>query len=284
MVIAIFAMIGRIILLGFERILFKKAGKDQNSLVSTFWLFGLAAVFQIPLLFIYPFTFQDFLNAAPSAAIYTITFSIYVYVLSNYEVSLVTPFYNFNVFFLLLLSVIFLDETFTIFKIVGIFLLFFGTLFLNQEESILKSFKSVYKNRGCQLMIVVSLLMAIGRVLDRNKIEETSPPIYSFALYFLTGLYIGVILLVQRKGKLIIESFKSQPKEFLAGGAANAYSYLFLLIAFTEMEVSVAEPLSMLSVILSIILSYFFFREKIKNRLVGALIMFSGAILLVLGV
>lgn len=277
-------MIGRIILLGFERILFKKAGKDQNSLVSTFWLFGLAAVFQIPLLFIYPFTFQDFLNAAPSAGIYTITFSIYVYVLSNYEVSLVTPFYNFNVFFLLLLSVIFLDEAFTIFKILGIFLLFFGTIFLNKNESILESFKSVYKNRGCQLMIVVSLLMAVGRVLDRNMIEETSPPIYSFALYFLTGLYIGIILLFQRKGKLIVESFKSQPKEFLAGGAANAYSYLFLLIAFTEMEVSVAEPLSMLSVILSIILSYFFFKEKIKNRLIGALIMFSGAILLVIGI
>ncbi len=284
MLIAIFAMIGRIILLGFERILFKKAGKDHNSLVSTFWLFGLASFFQIPLLFIYPFGMQDFLNAAVSAGIYTVTFSIYVYVLSNYEVSLITPFYNFNVFFLLILSVIFLDEVFTLFKIVGIFLLFFGTLFLNKEESLLKSLKSVYKNRGCQLMIVVSLLMAVGRVIDRKMINETPPPIYSFALYFLMGVYIGIILLIQRKGHLIITAIKTQPKEFLTGGAFNAYSYLFLLIAFTQMEVSVAEPLSMLSVILTIILSYFYFKESIKNRLVGALIMFGGAILLVLGI
>ena len=109
MIFPILALIGRILLLGCERILFKQAGEDEDPVVSTFWLFGLAAILQIPILLFFPFTLAEFSYAALAAGIYTVSFIIYVYVLSNYEISLVTPFYNFNVLFLLLLSIIFLD-------------------------------------------------------------------------------------------------------------------------------------------------------------------------------
>ncbi|MHA1646641.1 MAG: DMT family transporter [Promethearchaeota archaeon] len=280
--IAALAMTGRIILLGFERIVFKQAGEKKNSLIATFWLFSLAAVLQLPLLFFFPFHAKDFLNATISAAIYTVTFSIYVYVLSNYEVSLVTPFYNFNVFFLLILSVIFLHESFSWLKLLGIALLFYGTTFLNKKHTFLESIKAVYKNRGCILMIIASFLMAIGRIIDRSMIKETPPAIYSFALYAWMGIYLGIWLLIHKQGEETIQVFKERPKSFLLGGAINAYSYLLLLIAFLEIEVSVAEPLSMLSVLLTIILSGLIFKEKIKDRLIGGAVMVLGAILLVL--
>ena len=281
-IIAVSALTGRILLLGYERIAFKKAGKEKNSMISTFLLFFIATIILLPILFFYSWDSNVLLYAFPSAAIYTAAFLIYIYVLSNYEVSLVVPFYNFNVFFLLILSIIFLEETFNSLKFLGILMLFLGTIFLSKESRFFDSLKAVYKNRGCQLMMLVSILMAIGRVLDTNLVKSFNSGEYAFSLYLLISFDIFIILLLTKKVKNIIPTFKSRPKEFLIGSATNAFTYLFLLIALIEMELTFAEPLSMLSVIISIIFSYIFFKEKIRDRLIGGIIMSIGAILLII--
>ena len=281
-IIAGSALTGRILLLGYERIAFKKAGKEKSSMISTFLLFFIPTFLLLPILFFYSWNFMVLLFAFPSAAIYTAAFLIYIYVLSNYEVSLIVPFYNFNVFFLLILSIIFLGETFNFLKLIGIILLFLGTSFLNKEERLLDSIKAVYKNKGCQLMILVSMLMAVGRVIDTFLVRSFNPGEYSIALYFLISFDIFIIILFTKKVKDIIPTFKSRPKEFLIGSGTNAFTYLFLLIALTEMELTIAEPLSMLSVIITIIFSYIFFKEKIKDRLIGGIIMSIGAVLLII--
>lgn len=280
--IAILALTGRILILGYERIVFKQAGEEKDTIISTFWLFFLAAVLQIPLLFFFPATWLDYARAAPSAFIYTVTFSIYVYSLSNYDISLITPFYNFNVFFLLILSIIFLDEEFYWFKLGGIFLLFYGTTYLNKQQNIWESIKAVYSNRGCQLMIICSLLMAIGRIIDRQMINTTPAPVYSFSLYFFMGIYLILYLTIRRQLPETWQTLTSRKKYFIIGGLTNAYSYLLMLVAFLFIEVSVAEPISMLSVIVTIFLSALVFKEDIKHRLIGALIMVIGAGLLLI--
>ena len=131
-------------------------------------------------------------------------------------------------------------------------------------------------------MMVVSILMAIGRVLDTYLVGTFNPGEYSIALYFLISFDIFIIIIFTKKVKDIIPTFKSRPKEFLIGSGTNAFSYLFLLIALTEIELTIAEPLSMLSVIISIIFSYIFFKEKIRDRLIGGVIMSIGAILLII--
>ena len=131
-------------------------------------------------------------------------------------------------------------------------------------------------------MMVVSILMAIGRVLDTYLVDTFNPGEYSIALYLLISFDIFIIILFTKKVKDIIPTFKSRTKEFLIGSGTNAFSYLFLLIALTEMELTIAEPLSMLSVIISIIFSYIFLKEKIKDRLIGGIIMSIGAVLLII--
>jgi transporter family protein len=48
------------------------------------------------------------------------------------------------------------------------------------------------------------------------------------------------------------------------------------------MEVSLAEPLSMLGTLISVILARFMFGEAIRDRLVGAMVMIGGAWLMFL--
>ena len=65
-----------------------------------------------------------------------------------------------------------------------------------------------------------------------------------------------------------------------AAGAVNAYSYVLLLVAFRSYEVSVVEPVTMLGTIVTVVLAWLVFKEKILPRLPGIIIMLISAALL----
>lgn len=271
-------------LLGYERIIIKKLGDKSNSEAATFLFFGVASLFFLPFLFIVPPPpdYGFLVYVILSSAIYSVAFVLYVKSLSMGEASLVSPLYNFNIFFLLILSVIFLSETLSLFKIFGLCLLFYGASFLNKQRNILLSFKSLFKDRACVLMILCSLFMAIGRVIDAFVIQTISPLAYAFSIYVGISLFLFIYLIYIKRVKESVRLLKTKPKISITAGAVNAYSYLLLLIALTAIEVSIAEPFSMLGMIVTVVLAYFIFKESIKNRLIGVFIMIFGAFLLYL--
>lgn len=282
----ILVMMGRVTLLGYERIEFKRAGEKQDPLVSTFLLFAIAGVMLLPMLIFASFEgIEGLLYALLSGTVYSVAFVLYVYVLSNYEASLVSPLYNFNVFFLFILSLLFLEEAFFWFKLVGIVLLFIGTSLLDIKHSLKDSIVAVFTNRGCLLMIVVSLLIAIGRVIDGLFVKSTPDPfLYAIIQYWIISLYLFITILITQRIKLIKPAIVSHYKYFLLGSFANAYSYILLLvsIAIFGMELSIAEPLSMLSLLVTIGLSGWILKEKVKGRWLGAILMVLGGLVLVI--
>ncbi len=280
---------GRVFLLGYERIEFRKAGENQDPTVSTFLLFAIAGVMLLPMLVFASFEgAEGVLYALISGTVYSVAFVLYVYVLSNYDVSLVSPLYNFNVLFLFVLSIIFLSEfalnTFW-FRLGGILLLFIGTSLLDIKHSLKASIKAVFSNKGCLLMIFVSLLIAIGRVIDGLFVKYTPDPfLYAIIQYWVISLYLFIFILATNKLKLIKTTILSNYKHFLLGSFANGYSYMLLLISISlfGLDISIAEPLSMLSLLVTMGLSAWILKEKIKGRVLGAILMLIGSILLVL--
>ncbi len=279
-------MIGRVALLGYERIEFKKAGENQDPLVSTFLLFAIAGVMLLPVLIFASFEgVEGLVYATISGTVYSVAFVLYVYVLANYEASLVSPLYNFNVFFLFILSMIFLGENFFWFKLAGIFLLFVGTSLLDIKHSLKESIVAVFTNRGCLLMIIVSLLIAIGRVIDGLFVKTTTDPfLYAVIQYWVISLYLFIAILVSKKIRIIKTAIIAHYKHFLLGSFANAYSYILLLVSISifGLELSIAEPLSMLSLLVTLGLSAWILKEKVKGRWLGAILMVIGGILLVI--
>lgn len=279
--ISYMALLGRIILLGFERIVVKMLGNDANPSAALMLFVGLATLFLSPFVcFILMSESVDwsFLKyVAGSSVIYSFAFLLYIKALAEGEVSLVSPLYNFNILFLLLLSVVFLSESLSVMKGVGLFFLLYGATFLNRQKNIYQSLKALFVDRPCQMMMVSSLLLAIGRVIDKGNVSTTSPVLYSFFLYFFVTLYLGIWLVITGAFKEVFSLFHCRPWVSLASGFINAYAYLCLLIAFQSVEVSIAEPLSMLSMVVTLLLSVIVFKEKIRQRITGVLLMFVGA-------
>lgn len=279
MLLAYLALFARIFLLGYEKILVKKIGDGSESEAATFLYFLVSTVFILPMI---PFSrpisgYEPLVYIAISSFIYCIAFLFYVRSLSIGEVSLVSPLYNFNVLFLLILTSIFLGEKITILKLSGILILLYGASLLNRQGSVLLSLKAMLKDKSCALMLACSFFMAIGRTIDGFVIRQVDPLMYAVLIYFFMSVFLFFYVWFNGKLKLSYEIYSSRKSVTLAAGAVNAYTYLLLLYAITKIDVSVAEPASMLSMIVTVILSHFILKENIKGRIAGVFIIITGA-------
>ncbi|MEA2062106.1 MAG: EamA family transporter [Gemmatimonadota bacterium] len=281
---AYLALLARIVLLGYERIVFKQLGTGSGSPESVFLIFTTGTVFLLPFMVLAPVpTDYSFLWwAGLNGLFYTVQTVFLVKSLSHGEASLVGPLYNFNIFFLLVLTTVFLGESLSFYKIAGLCLLVYGAGFLNRQGSFLLSLKALVTHRACQYMIASSALVAVARTIDGYAIRGVHPLTYTFVLCISTCLWLFAWLLVTGRLGAAAALFRRKPFHSVTAGAVDCFSYLALMFAITRIEVSIAEPASMLGMIVTVVLAYFIFREKIAERMAGVVIMIGGAWLLFL--
>jgi len=283
MISALF-LAGRILFTGCERIVVNRLGQNTGSLSGAFVYFGTATFFLLPCLFFVPSprTFHFLGIAAASGFVYSFAFWLFVKSLSSEDVSLVAPLYHFNVFFLMILAAIFLNETFTFGKFSGLVLLVYGTTFLKKARNPVLAGIRIFKDRACLMMIGCSLLMAIGRTIDGYMVRLINPVYYAFFIYFYISLFLFVFHIPARRLRVIFQPLIQKPGIAILSGALNAFSYLFLLFAVKDIEMSVAEPLSMLGMVVTVLLARIILNESIQGRIAGVFIMIGGAWLLLL--
>lgn len=277
MIFIYLALVGRIFLKGFEQFYIKKI-KDYDPGTVSFWLYSLTLILYSPIAVYLGIDDVSFLPYVVIACLfYFIGYLLYVRAIQIEEISLVGPVQNFMAFFVLILGILLLGESFSFLKLGGVLLLFFGAYFLTSGMNFFESYKKLVKNKGVFLMLLSTFFIAFGRIIDGYVVQTVSPIIYIFFMEIVICSYTLAYLAFKKKLGEVKKMIKEQPGLTICMGINNAFSYLFLLIAFTAIEVSVAEPLSLMSAIVAIFLGKIFFGEKIKNRLVAALIMILGA-------
>ncbi|BBE30061.1 hypothetical protein OSSY52_02020 [Tepiditoga spiralis] len=266
----------RIILLGYERIAGKKIATNEHALISSWGFFTFSLLVMFP--FFKDLNLNIFTISLISGSIYTISFFLYVYALSIEDASIIAPLYNMNVVFLILTTFLFLSESITLSKILGSLLMIYGVSFLKKDINIIESYKNLFKSKGAIAMIVSSFLMAIGRTLDGFFAKNMNTTGYSVGIYTVVSLELFVFSLIKFKSlKPHINLIKNKYKDLISGGISNSYSYIALLNAFKYIDVSIAEPVSMLSTLVTAIIAKVVFKEKISVRLAGILILILGA-------
>ncbi len=278
-IVGIMWMTLRIILLGYERIAGNRISKNSPTFVAAWGFFFFSFLSFIPLF--YTITWEILLKSLISGTIYSISFSLYTYALGHEEASVIAPLYNLNAIFLVVLASIFLGEEFSFWRLLGAVLMIYGVSFLKKGEDIISSYKNVLKSKGALAMIVSSLLMAVGRIVDRKITVSLSPLGYSVGIYLVISMYIFIYgIATGSKINEYVTLIKEKIIYLILGGICNAYSYVALLKAFNYFGVSVAEPLSMLSVFVTMLFARIFLGERIGFRLVAALLLFAGSILI----
>lgn len=278
----------RVILLGLERPLGKKVVAGYSPFAAGFAFYGAAMVALIPTLVIYshyhPLTSWHFLPyAIVSASLFITPFYFYIAALNHGEVSVITPLYSLGTLLVFFLPILLQGEAFTWLKLAGVLLLLAGSLFLMPGVNPLASLRNLLRDKGARFMLVNTALIAVIRLID-NRAADFDPIYYGISCAMLCGIFFGVGVLVTKTWNELFALYKARKAFVWANGIVNGHAYVSLLAALgAGLDMSVAEPVSNMSMLIAVVMGHYMFREKIRARLLASILMIVGVFLLVRG-
>jgi transporter family protein len=268
-----------------ERI-FLKYLEEYDSVATSAVFFLGASLTLLPILFFIPpnsFTegLSDLRFAFLSSLIYSIGFYTYIKAISQEDASLIAPLYNSSLFWLLFLGYFFLDDDVGFFRVLGGSLMFIGVFFL-YSGSFIEKFNAIKRSRGSLLMIFGSIFIAFGRTVDAYAVRTIDERLYAWSVNLFIGVIMATIAVAQGKTHIWVKIIHDKPREVFWAALTNGWGYLMLLFALVAIEVTVAVPVSLLSVFVTAFIAKRWLNENVEERIPGMIVMILGAFVLFL--
>lgn len=265
----------------------KALNNNSDYLVAMFRLIFSMPLLIITLLYV-PFPHVDsvfFISILISLPLEIIAFVLYIKALKISPMSLTLPFLSLTPVFLIFVSFFILGEIVSAQGAIGIILIASGSYILNLHEvkkGLTEPLKAIFKEKGSIFMIVIAMIYSITSSLGKMAI------IHSSALFFGT---IYFILLTIVFSFIALWKDRKEARNFILEGKYNALIFpgicqsimvISHMIAISIAKVAYMISLKRTSLLIGVIYGYFLFKEKhIKERLLGALLMFIGFVLIV---
>jgi len=215
-----------------------------------------------------------------------VAFFLYLRALKLSPLSLVFPFLGLTPAFSILTSSIILKEKVTPIGMWGVLLVSFGAYLLNANTirtgGIFAPIKSIYREKGVRLMVLVAFIYSIASVLGKKAVllssPETFPAIY-YSVFF--AVITPLVYIKTKRANITLE--RKDLFLFVGMGALFAMAILFHYKAISQVNVSYMLSVKRLSLLISVIYGAIIFREKnIAYRLAGSLVMLCGVVILLL--
>lgn len=217
-----------------------------------------------------------------SSALLTAATIFYMKAIKSDDVSLTIPMTNFTPIFVLIISPFIIHETPGLWGIIGILLTVIGSYILNVKErknGYLAPFKKLFSNKGTASMLLVALLWGFNATLDRLGVQYSSSLFWLIMVYPVMSLFLLVVVL-NKTPKI----FKPLPKllpKLIPVSLAGVFETGFYLMAIQYTYIAYAISVKRLSIIISVMIGYLLFKEKnIRERLIGAIVMVIGVLLI----
>jgi|GEM_PF-929359 len=172
--------------------------------------------------------------------------------------------------------------------IAGVLITLVGAYLLNAAkaaEGIFKPLLFVFKDKASWLMVVSVLVESVVIVFDKLAINHTFPQSTTFTLLVENVVVIvGLLPFLVWKIPDFTRQIGAQAKLFAGLGVLNAGSTILGFAAVGGGEVGLVAALLRTQILLVLLLSYLFFKDKPKLwSLVGSLVMILGVVLIRLG-
>lgn len=191
-------------------------------------------------------------------------------------VSKVTPIDKTSVVLTLILSSIFLNEKITSIKIISIVLILSGTFLTIKKES-----KDSKDNKWIIYAILTAVFTSTTTLLSKIGIESANTTLITFLRTIVVLIILTTITLFKKKYKSIKDIEKRSWLFIILSGLSTSLSWLFYFKALALGEASVVFPIEKLSLVVSILISITFLKEKVnKKQIIGIIIIVIGTSLL----
>lgn len=265
----------------------KKSLENINEYVVSWSLRFFAFLFILPVfLFIeIPQLNREFYFAILSGGlIVAVTTVLYMKAIKHSDLSISVPMLSFTPLFLLITSPIITKEFPNKFGIIGVFLIVAGSYLLNikdKSNGYLSPFKSLLKEKGAKLMLIVAFLWSISSNIDKIGVQNSSSLFWALSINLFSSIILLPVLFL--KCPDCKEKIKINFKILALIGFFIASGLVFQMNAIKFTLVAYVISIKRTSIIMSALLGYLVFKEKnLKNRLLGISIMILGVLFITL--
>ncbi|MBF0505964.1 MAG: DMT family transporter [Nitrospirae bacterium] len=263
--------------------------KKALSVHSVYLIAWLRLMFSLPLLvaclFFIPIPpldnvfYRTVLTALP---LETITVILYTKALKTSPMSLTLPFLSLTPIFLIIVPYLILGERISLPGMIGVLCIAAGGYTLNIDkfrEGVLGPFAAIKKEKGALMMIAVAFIYSFTSSLGKKAIMHSSP-VFCGVIYYI-GLFVlfTPIALFKSRG----EFTKGAVRAAILPGMLDSIMNITHMTAMSLTRVAYMISVKRLSLLIGGFYGYLFFKEQgIRSRMLGAALMFTGFVVIVL--
>lgn len=209
---------------------------------------------------------------------------LYTRALKVSPISLTMPFLALTPVFLIATSYFILGERVSVYGGIGIAIMAVGGYTLNfhkMKYSFIEPVTSIFREKGSVLIIIVAFIFSITASLGKLAIEHSSPVFFGGFYFLLVFIAFTPVAFLKSREPLKIK--KKDIKALAWVGVTYGMMVLFHMIAVSMSNVAYMVSIKRTSLLFSVVFGHFLFKEeKIPEKAVGAVIMFTGFVFIVL--
>ena len=193
------------------------------------------------------------------------------------DVNKVTPIDKTSIVLTLLLSSVFLNEKITIIKIISMILILIGTFLMTNIKA------KKCDNKWLIYAILTAIFTSLATILGKIGIKDIESNFGTLIRTIIVFIIIWSIIFIKGKHKEIKAINKKSWLFIFLSGITTGLSWLCYFKALQGGEASIVFPIEKLSIVVAIIFSCIFLKEKInKKSILGLILIVVGTLLLII--
>lgn len=195
------------------------------------------------------------------------------------NVNKVTPIDKSSTILTMVLAMIFLGEKITFLKFISIILIGIGTYLMIEKK---KDNKQAKDNKWLLYAFGSAIFASLTSILGKIGIEGVESNLGTAIRTIVVLVMAWIVVFVTKKQSEVKNIDKRSWKFLLLSGLTTGLSWLCYYKALQEGEASIVVPIDKLSIVITIVFSYFILKEKLSKKSMLGLIGIIGGTLLLL--
>jgi len=211
-----------------------------------------------------------------------IAFLCYMRAIKVSPLSLTLPFLAFTPAFVILTGFFILNERLNRYGITGVALIVAGSYVLNfssARQHWQSPFRALLREQGSWLMLLTALVYSITATIGKLAIRHSSPQFFGMVYFIFFTMFVSMFFPLIPGAK--ISNILRKPLPGIAGGLVLTTMIFSHTYAISLVEAAYMISVKRCSLLFGVLFGAVVFKEeKIKERLVGALIMICGVLVI----
>lgn len=198
----------------------------------------------------------------------TLLWIFYFKALDTGDVSKVTPIDKTSIVITLILSMIFLHEKITIIKVISIIFILVGTLLtVNKKTTDEKN------NKWILYSILTAIFTSTTTIISKIGLNDIDSVLATFIRTVIVFIILMFIVIIKKKYVYLKDISKKSLRYVIYSGITNTLSWLFYFASLKDGETSIVFTIEKLSIVVTILLSVIFLKEKLnRKQIIGIII------------